>query len=122
MGILINNSIFLVTEYKHVKPGKGGAFARIKLKNVKTGQVLDKTIKQGDKLEDVPLEERKIQNLYKSGDGYHLSMVKLCFLSCQVSNLGLNHKSQKVLNNNNLYSDANRTENSCAHSFIPTER
>lgn len=71
MGLKIDGNIFLVTEYNHVKPGKGSAFVRVKLKNVKTQQVLEKTYKTADKLEDVPLEEKKLQNLYKSSDGYH---------------------------------------------------
>jgi len=71
MGLRINGDIFLVTEYNHVKPGKGGAFARVKLKNVKTQQVLKKTFKPVDKLDDISLEERKIQNLYRSGDSFH---------------------------------------------------
>lgn len=71
MGLNINGEIFLVVEYSHVKPGKGGAFARVKLKNVKTEQVLKKTFKPVDKLDDVSLEERKLQNLYRSGNSYH---------------------------------------------------
>ncbi|MCK4881762.1 MAG: elongation factor P [Candidatus Omnitrophica bacterium] len=71
MGLRINGDIFLVTEYSHVKPGKGSAFVRVKLKNVKTQQVLDRTFKTADKLDDVMLEERKLQNLYRSGDGFH---------------------------------------------------
>jgi elongation factor P len=68
---LINNVIFVVTEYSHVKPGKGSAFVRVKLKNLKTDQVLEKTFKTADKLADAVLEERKLQNLYRSGDTFH---------------------------------------------------
>ena len=71
MGLRINGDIFLVTEYSHVKPGKGSAFVRVKLKNVKSQQVLNRTFKTADKLDDVILEERKLQNLYRSGDGLH---------------------------------------------------
>jgi len=70
-GLRINGSIVIVTEYQHVKPGKGGAFMRVKLKNIKTQQVLEKTFKSSDKLEDVALEERKLQLLYQSGDSFH---------------------------------------------------
>ena len=70
-GLRINGEIFLVTEYNHVKPGKGGAFVRVKLKNVKTQQVLKKTFKPVDKLEEVTLMEKKLQNLYQTGDSYH---------------------------------------------------
>ena len=61
----------MVTEYQHVKPGKGGAFVKVKLRNVKTEQVLDRTFKPGEKLEEAYLEERKLQNLYRSGDDFH---------------------------------------------------
>ncbi len=71
IGLRINSDIFMVTEYNHVKPGKGTAFVRVKLKNVRTQQVLEKTFKTADKLDDVPLEEKKLQNLYKSGDSFH---------------------------------------------------
>jgi elongation factor P len=71
MGLRINGEIFLVTDYHHVKPGKGSAFVRVKLKNVKTQQVLERTFKTADKLDDVFLEERKLQNLYRSGDTFH---------------------------------------------------
>ncbi len=71
IGLRINSGIFLVTDYSHVNPGKGSAFVRVKLKNIKTQQVLDRTFKTADKLDDVTLEERKLQNLYRSGDGFH---------------------------------------------------
>lgn len=71
MGLRINGEIFLVTDYSHVKPGKGSAFVRVKLKNIKTDQVLERTFKTADKLDDVLLEEKKLQNLYRSGDHFH---------------------------------------------------
>jgi elongation factor P len=70
-ALRIDNGIFVVQECNHVKPGKGSAFVRIKIKNVNTQLVLEKTYKTADKLDDVELEERKMQNLYKSGDSYH---------------------------------------------------
>lgn len=71
IGLLINGEVFLVVEYHHVKPGKGSAFARVKLKNVKTGQVLERTYRSAEKLDDVPLEEKRMQNLYRHGDSFH---------------------------------------------------
>lgn len=70
-GLRINDEIFLVTEYSHVKPGKGSAFVRVKLKNIKTQQLLERTFKTADKLDDVLLEEKKLQNLYRSGNHFH---------------------------------------------------
>ena len=60
----INGQLFTVTEFLHVKPGKGGAFVRTKLKNVITGRVIDKTYRSGEKLNVVRLEGRKMQFLY----------------------------------------------------------
>ncbi|MCK5580923.1 MAG: elongation factor P [Candidatus Omnitrophica bacterium] len=70
MGLLINNDVFLVNEYHHVKPGKGSAFVRVKLRNVKTGAVIERTFKTADKLEDIPLEENELEYLYHSGDAF----------------------------------------------------
>lgn len=70
MALKIDNAILIITDYSHVKPGKGSAFARIKLKNVETGAVIEKTYKTADKLEDVPVEERKLQYMYSTGDMY----------------------------------------------------
>ncbi len=71
IGLIIDGNIFIVIDSQHVKPGKGGAFAKVKLKNVRTQQTLDRTIKPADKVEEADLEERKLQNLYESGDNYH---------------------------------------------------
>ncbi len=66
-----NNDIWTIVEFMHVKPGKGGAFVRSKLKNVKTGRVLDKTWRAGEKMEEVRVERRKHQYLYKDDLGAH---------------------------------------------------
>ena len=73
MGLSINNELFIVLKHKHVKPGKGGAFARIKIKNAKTGQVLERTIKsvEAGKIDEAELEERKLQNLYDADNLIH---------------------------------------------------
>lgn len=70
MGLRVNNDIFMVSEFQHVKPGKGSAFVRVKLKNLKTDAVIDRTFRTADKLEDVTLEERKMQYLYHD-NAYH---------------------------------------------------
>ena len=64
----IDADLFSVVEHQHVKPGKGGAFVRTKLKNVKKGTVVDKTFRAGEKVEDVRLERRSMQYLYDEGD------------------------------------------------------
>lgn len=66
-----NNDIFTVVEFLHVKPGKGNAFVRTKIKSLTTGKVLDNTWPAGHKLQDVRVERRKHQYLYNDDMGYH---------------------------------------------------
>jgi len=67
--LLIDGDAYVVVDCDHVKPGKGSAFARAKVKNLKTGQVLEKTYKAGDRVETAECEERKMQFLYTDMDG-----------------------------------------------------
>ena len=69
--MVIDGTIFSIAEFQHVKPGKGGAFVRTKLRNVQTGAVLDRTFRSGDKVDEVRLEKREMQFLYSDSDGYH---------------------------------------------------
>lgn len=71
MAIELNNELYTIINFQHVKPGKGGAFVRTKLKNLKSGKVVDKTFRAGEKMEQAFIEERKIQFLYRHGDVYH---------------------------------------------------
>jgi len=66
-----DGALFFVVDFQHVKPGKGGAFVRIKLKNVITGRVIEKTFNAGEKVKDVRLDRAEMQFLYKNGDEYH---------------------------------------------------
>ncbi|MBD0822763.1 elongation factor P [Aestuariibaculum marinum] len=66
-----NNDIYKIVEFLHVKPGKGPAFVRTKLKSVTTGKVLDNTFSAGHKLDDVRVETHKFQFLYNDGEYYH---------------------------------------------------
>lgn len=68
MGIYLDGHIYTVVEFQHVKPGKGGAFVRTRLKNVKSGSVLEKTFRAGEKVEPCYLEKVKMQYLYKQGN------------------------------------------------------
>lgn len=61
---------YYIVEFQHVKPGKGGAFVRTRLKNLKTGQVLDRTFRSGEKFNEPDLDECDMQFLYASGDSY----------------------------------------------------
>ena len=66
-----NNDIYKVIEFLHVKPGKGPAFVRTKLKSVTSGKVVDNTFSAGHKIEEVRVETRKYQFLYAEGDVFH---------------------------------------------------
>ena len=69
--IKYNNDIYKIVEFLHVKPGKGPAFVRTKLKSVTSGKVIDNTFSAGHKIEDVRVETHKFQYLYNEGDTYH---------------------------------------------------
>lgn len=71
MVISLDGQLFTIVEFQHVKPGKGGAFVRTKLKNVKTGAVLDRTFRSGEKVEEVRLERNQAQFVYPEGDLYY---------------------------------------------------
>ncbi|MEQ8324164.1 MAG: elongation factor P [Vicingaceae bacterium] len=69
--IKYNGDLYTITEFQHVKPGKGPAFVRTKLKNIKTGKVIDNTFSAGVKIETVRIENRDCQFLFKDDMGYH---------------------------------------------------
>jgi len=66
-----NNDIYKIVEFLHVKPGKGPAFVRTKLKSVTSGKVVDNTFPAGRKIDEVRVETHKFQFLYSDGDSYH---------------------------------------------------
>ena len=69
--IKYNHDIFKVIEFLHVKPGKGPAFVRTKMKSVTNGKVIDNTFSAGHKIEEVRVETHKFQYLYNDGDTFH---------------------------------------------------
>ncbi len=71
MTLNIDGNLMNVVEFQHVKPGKGGAFVRTKLKNVRTGRVLDKTFRAAEPVEVAILEKRAMQYLYRDETGFH---------------------------------------------------
>jgi len=66
-----NHGLYVVTEFQHVKPGKGPAFVRTKLKNVETGKTIDNTFSSGHKITTARIERRAHQFLYKDDIGFH---------------------------------------------------
>ncbi|MBC5828863.1 MAG: elongation factor P [Candidatus Eremiobacteraeota bacterium] len=69
--IVIEGNLWTVIEFLHVKPGKGSAFVRTRLKNVKTGATVERTFRAGEKLERATVDNRDMQMLYNDDDGFH---------------------------------------------------
>lgn len=71
-GLVLNfkDDLWAVVEFQHVKPGKGVAFVRTRLKNVRTGKVVEQTFRSGEKMDVIKLEEKSMQYLYPEGDHY----------------------------------------------------
>ena len=69
MHIELEGSVWRIIEFQHVKPGKGGAFVRSKLRNLDSGAVVDKTFRAGEKFPRAHTEVKNVQYLYDSGDG-----------------------------------------------------
>jgi len=72
MILKIDGELYSIVEFLHVKPGKGGAFVRTKLKHIPDGYVIDKTFRAGEKVEDVRVERRPFQYLYNTEDLYYM--------------------------------------------------
>jgi len=72
LKIEIDGVPFAIADFQHVKPGKGGAFVRTKLKNLLNGRVVDQTFRSGEKVKKPDLVEKEMQYLYKDGDSYCL--------------------------------------------------
>ena len=68
MHVEVDGQVWRIVEFQHVKPGKGGAFVRTKLKSVGTGAVVDKTFRAGEKMPRIRTETKNVQYLYDSGD------------------------------------------------------
>ena len=67
----LDNNVFRVVEFQHVKPGKGAAFVRVKMKNVITGAVLERTFNPSEKLQGAEIEKKDMQYLYSDGELYY---------------------------------------------------
>src|ERR1700745_3243950 len=70
MTLALPEGLFAVVEFQHVKPGKGGAFVRTKLKNVRTGAVIERTYRADEKLDQAIIDKREMQFLYRDGTDY----------------------------------------------------
>ncbi len=70
MSLNLPEGLYSVVEFQHVKPGKGGAFVRTKLKNLRTGAVIERTYRADEKLDQALIDKREMQYLYPDGDSY----------------------------------------------------
>lgn len=71
LTVLVDGEVYIVVEFQHVKPGKGAAFVRVKLRNMRTANIVEKTFRGEEKIQDVFVEERKLQYQYAAGELYH---------------------------------------------------
>jgi elongation factor P len=101
-GLVLNfdGQLWTVVEFQHVKPGKGGAFVRTKLKNVMSGKVVDRTFNAGTKVETATVDKRDMQYLYKDGADY-VFMDSSTFDQIPVSEATVGDVSHFLLENQN---------------------
>jgi len=71
LSIVVDTDIFTIVDFQHVKPGKGGAFVRSKLKNIRTGATIDKTWRAGEKMDQAILDRYPLQFSYEQGGEYY---------------------------------------------------
>ncbi len=71
LSVELDNDLYTIVEFQHVKPGKGGAFVRTKLKNFQTGALLDKTFRAGEKFEQAIIDRKDMQYIYNDGQNYY---------------------------------------------------
>lgn len=98
--IEFNNDIYSIVEFQHVKPGKGAAFVRTKLKSLTTGRVLDNTFPSGHKIDVVRVERRQFQYLYKEDEMYNFmnneTFEQIALLEPMIPNPGLLKEGENV--------------------------
>ena len=96
MTVVIDGNIYLILEFLHVKPGKGPAFVRIKLKNLRTGSTIEQTFNTNIKFEKAIIEKKPMQYLYSNGDMYNfMNMETYEQIDLAKENLGDNAKFLK---------------------------
>ncbi len=71
LAIMVDGQLYIIDHYQHVKPGKGGAFVRTKLRKLKEGSVVERTFRVGEKFQEAFIEKRKLQYQYRSGSAFH---------------------------------------------------
>jgi elongation factor P len=102
-GMILNmgGEYWSIVEFQHVKPGKGGAFVRTKIKNLLTGQVKDNTFRAGERVEEVRVVRRQYQYLYETGEMYYM-MDKESFEQIPLSESMLGDKKEFLKENTDV--------------------
>ena len=100
MSIELGNQLYKILYFQHVKPGKGGAFVRTKLKDLNTGTIIDKTFRAGEKMEQAILETKRMQYLYK--DQHYNFMDTRTYEQIQLSEKMLEDQKDYLLENMEL--------------------
>ncbi len=96
MHMYLDGDVWTIVEFQHVKPGKGGAFVRTKLRKVRTGQVVEKTFRAGERVEPAFVEKVKMQYLYRqAGDAYLMDLDTYEQVPISEQNLGSQAKYLK---------------------------
>jgi elongation factor P len=72
MTLLLDGMLFEVVEFQHIKPGKGHAFVRTKLRSVQTGRIMDRNFRSKEPVEQAYIEKKFVEYLYRAGDAYHV--------------------------------------------------
>lgn len=119
LTILVDGQVHLVMETQHVKPGKGSAFVRAKLRNLKNNSIQERTFRQDEKVEEAFVEERKLQYLYTSGNIYHF-MDQQNFEEIAISQDNIEDKKKFLKDNIEIsgYFYKNETLNIALPNFI----
>jgi elongation factor P len=102
LTIEVEGDVWAVVDFQHVKPGKGSAFVRCKLKNLRTGGVVERTFRAGEKLPRAHLERREMQYLYREGDSFVL-MDNESYEQTSLSGEQLGDNVKYLKENMNLY-------------------
>ncbi|WP_010287847.1 elongation factor P [Kurthia massiliensis] len=102
LTILVEGNLFRVIEFQHVKPGKGAAFVRSKLRNLRNGNVTEKTFRAGEKVEKAQIDNRKMQYLYASG-GQHAFMDMESYEQIEIPEEQLEYELKFLLENMEVF-------------------
>ncbi len=97
----LDSKMYMIIEFLHVKPGKGGAFVRTKVKNIETGQVIDMTFKSGENFKEIRLEKNPYEYLYRDGNDF-VFMNNNSYEQVNFSLENMNGKEQFIIENTNV--------------------